>query len=144
MIWILFAAAAGIATWAAMGMRSGAVERQKGQPLLWGAGATAAVLLALGIYVEVQQQRMVTRIMDEGTDLFERAEAKADVRRAEFQAKRDEFDRKFEARQNAFDRSFEEQGDRIDRAFSERRAAMKDQEIPKLDESAPAESRPVP
>lgn len=144
MIWILFAVAAGIATWAAIGMRSGAVKRQNGRPILWGSGATAAVLLALGVYVEVQERRTMAEIMDRSADLFDRAEAKSDARRAEFEARRDKFKRDFKAREDAFDRSFKEQGDRFDRAFDEHRAAMGRQGAPRSDGTAPANSTLVP
>ena len=140
MIWILFAIAAGIATWAAIGMRSDAIKRQNGQPILWGAGATAAVLLALGMYIEVQERRTMAQIMDRSADLFDRADAKSDARRAEFDTKRDEFRRDFKERQDAFDRSFKEQGDRFDRAFDEHRAAMGTRGTPRLDGPAPANS----
>lgn len=140
MIWVLFAIAAGIATWAAIGMRSGAVERRRGQPLLWSAGTTAAVLLAIGIYAEVQEQRMLAQIMDRSDDLLNRGAARADVRRAEFKARRDEFDRDFMARQDAFDRSFEEQGERFDRAVEKHRAAMKAGGPPELNGRTPSGS----
>lgn len=143
MIWILFAVTAGVATWAAMGMRSGAVERRRGQPLLWGAGATAAVLLALGTYVEVQEQRTMAQIMDRTDDLLDRGMARTDVRRAEFHARRDEFDRRFRDREDAFDRDFKAQGDRFDRALDEHRAAMKDMRRPSATRPAPASTEPV-
>jgi hypothetical protein len=61
MIWLLFAAAAGVATWAALATRSGAIDRKRGGPLTWGAGVTAAVLLVLLIYEIVQQERMMAQ-----------------------------------------------------------------------------------
>lgn len=140
MIWVLFAIAAGVATWAAIGMRSGAVERRRGQPLLWSAGTTAAVLLALGVYAEVQEQRMLAQIMNRTDDLLGRGAARAEVRRAEFQARRDEFDRDFKARQDAFDRSFEEHGERFDRAIEKHRAAVEAGGPPNLDGRPPSGS----
>lgn len=82
-VWLLFAVAAGIATWAAMAMRSGALDRPRGQPVMWGAGVTAAVLLALGTYIEVQQQRMMTRMMDRTSNLLDPLGADSDVRSAQ-------------------------------------------------------------
>ena len=51
MTWLVFAIAAGIATWAALATRLGAIDRQRGVSLMWEAGVTAAILLLLLIYV---------------------------------------------------------------------------------------------
>ena len=135
MIWLLFAAAAGVAAWAFIAMRSGALDRRRGQPLLWGAGVTAAALLALMVHEQIQQERMMNQIVGAGAGLFARGMSDHDARADEMGAEREriqrdfekrqaDFDRNFRARQDAFDRSFKEQADRFDRASDERRAGL--------------------
>ena len=63
--------AAGIAAWAALATRSGAIDRQRGVPLMWEAGVTAAILLLLLIYEIVQQERMMAQVTA-GRDLLDR------------------------------------------------------------------------
>lgn len=105
MIWVLFAIAAGIAIWAAAATRSGAIQRQLGQPVAWGTGVTAVLLLALGIYSEVQAQRMANEIMrqiDDGQEMFDRDLSKPSALRRELKESGDALDR-MRARMNGID-----------------------------------------
>lgn len=124
MIWLLFAAAAGVAAWAFTAMRSGALDRRRGQPLLWGAGVTAAALLALMVHEQIQQERMMNQIVGAGTSLVARGVAEFDARADERKAEHDRFQRDFKARQDQFDRDFKEQANRFDRALEEHRDAL--------------------
>ena len=110
---------------------------------MWGAGVTAAVLLALIINEEVQRRRMVDQIVGTGVGLLARGEARADDRRAEFKAERDAFDRDFKQRQSDFERSFKEQGDRFDRAFEKNRVAIAGDRASKADGDATPVPAPV-
>lgn len=135
MIWVLFAIAAGVATWAAMSMRSGTMTPERGRPLAWGAGATAGLLFAVALYGEVQQQRMVEQIMGRSDALLDMTKpataSRSERRAAAFEARREQFDRDFRRsqddfanRQADFDRRFKERTDRFDRAFDDTRAAI--------------------
>lgn len=131
MTWLLFAVSAGVAIWAAAATRSGAIGRERGRPIAWGAGATAALLLAMAVWTDVQERRAAGALMqefgearrsfDQRRDNFDRS---FEERTKAFDRRADAFDRNFKASSDAFDREFKARNDAFDRTFQQRRDAI--------------------